>query len=556
MILFLLNYEQDRKNLSIDEYFTIGDLQEACLIKYSLRDEDIDYIYFLSENKLIILGTDELRYSDTVSDMINKYNIFEYKIFIKKYYEITNMSEITYDYTLNNTVRRMMYYRFQSYLQERNDRLIAERLLNQEIQENEIESESESESEIQEIDINNENQTQNTRNYSPSEYEDDISDFTSDYSDNEQKNIENNEDNSSDNIQNITVNNQNSYTGQSINDISDESSSDSDYNNENEDNNTEEKKKDSEIEYNNNNSIRNIDSTPLQLTNPYSENEVVIQRGIIPTRSVNRPINSLNSRNSFISNYTSRNRRFIPIQRFRRRHMDIRRSRFRERLNEIEAQYGLSLNTFNEESLRNESANTVSSLMNLMNRTIGLISIHDLLNEYSSGLNTTLSNISNNSNRSSVNIQTPPTTMTMSNLPNTENNNDIHRNIRNMINQINIDDENQNNHVLIDTPEDVKILMSQEEFSEMECKTYIEYIQRVRPESINTITENNEIEIVIDDNDICTICTDDFKITDDIIILPKCNHIFHKQCIGRWLTEFKNKCPLCNTDVSDNPIHV
>jgi hypothetical protein len=125
-----------------------------------------------------------------------------------------------------------------------------------------------------------------------------------------------------------------------------------------------------------------------------------------------------------------------------------------------------------------------------------------------------------------------------------------------MINQINIDDENQNNNVLIDTLEDVKILMSQDEFDEMKCGTYIEYIQRVRPESINTITENNETEIVIDDNDICTICTDDFTITDVMINLPKCNHIFHKQCIGRWLTEFKNKCPLCNTDVSDNPIHV
>jgi RING-H2 zinc finger protein RHA1 len=54
----------------------------------------------------------------------------------------------------------------------------------------------------------------------------------------------------------------------------------------------------------------------------------------------------------------------------------------------------------------------------------------------------------------------------------------------------------------------------------------------------------------------CSICSDDFTIISTIIDLPKCNHIFHRRCIGRWLTEFKNKCPLCNTDVSDNPIHV
>ena len=52
----------------------------------------------------------------------------------------------------------------------------------------------------------------------------------------------------------------------------------------------------------------------------------------------------------------------------------------------------------------------------------------------------------------------------------------------------------------------------------------------------NIITEENIIE------DKCNICH--FKTTEDKIKL-KCNHIFHKKCIGNTISKIYN-CPYCN----------
>ena len=52
----------------------------------------------------------------------------------------------------------------------------------------------------------------------------------------------------------------------------------------------------------------------------------------------------------------------------------------------------------------------------------------------------------------------------------------------------------------------------------------------------------------LENNDVCSICLEDF--TENITILPKCNHKFHKNCITDW---FKNKmiCPLCKTSYTN-----
>ena len=42
---------------------------------------------------------------------------------------------------------------------------------------------------------------------------------------------------------------------------------------------------------------------------------------------------------------------------------------------------------------------------------------------------------------------------------------------------------------------------------------------------------------------ICSICTEEFDINDDIGIL-KCNHIFHTKCITEW-GHYKCECPIC-----------
>ena len=48
----------------------------------------------------------------------------------------------------------------------------------------------------------------------------------------------------------------------------------------------------------------------------------------------------------------------------------------------------------------------------------------------------------------------------------------------------------------------------------------------------------------------CLICLDNFKNNDDSIILP-CIHIFHAECIKKWLKN-KNSCPICKSKIDNN----
>jgi hypothetical protein len=41
----------------------------------------------------------------------------------------------------------------------------------------------------------------------------------------------------------------------------------------------------------------------------------------------------------------------------------------------------------------------------------------------------------------------------------------------------------------------------------------------------------------------CSICTEDFRESEDIRVLP-CSHIYHKCCIDPWLLDFGGNCPL------------
>ena len=45
----------------------------------------------------------------------------------------------------------------------------------------------------------------------------------------------------------------------------------------------------------------------------------------------------------------------------------------------------------------------------------------------------------------------------------------------------------------------------------------------------------------------CVICMEEFKEKDEIRELD-CKHIFHKNCIDKWLTEHK-KCPIDNHEI-------
>ena len=76
--------------------------------------------------------------------------------------------------------------------------------------------------------------------------------------------------------------------------------------------------------------------------------------------------------------------------------------------------------------------------------------------------------------------------------------------------------------------EDVKIILSEEQFNNLECTSFEEL----------HLNENKE----------CLICIENFKDEDDVIKIP-CNHIFHKNCIKSWVCEESNKCPICRLEI-------
>ena len=64
----------------------------------------------------------------------------------------------------------------------------------------------------------------------------------------------------------------------------------------------------------------------------------------------------------------------------------------------------------------------------------------------------------------------------------------------------------------------------------------------------------NEIETIsvesIGENKDCFVCIEPFEENDRIKKL-KCSHIYHEECIKKWLCEESNKCPVCRVVVSE-----
>ncbi len=55
----------------------------------------------------------------------------------------------------------------------------------------------------------------------------------------------------------------------------------------------------------------------------------------------------------------------------------------------------------------------------------------------------------------------------------------------------------------------------------------------------------------------CSICLEAFESQDNINTLHNCQHIYHPECINKWLTEHKN-CPYCRAEAykKDSVIHI
>ncbi|KGN56500.1 hypothetical protein Csa_010889 [Cucumis sativus] len=45
----------------------------------------------------------------------------------------------------------------------------------------------------------------------------------------------------------------------------------------------------------------------------------------------------------------------------------------------------------------------------------------------------------------------------------------------------------------------------------------------------------------------CAVCLCEFQDDDEVRFLKNCKHIFHKECLDRWMIRDQRSCPLCRT---------
>merc|ERR1719359_373024 len=87
------------------------------------------------------------------------------------------------------------------------------------------------------------------------------------------------------------------------------------------------------------------------------------------------------------------------------------------------------------------------------------------------------------------------------------------------------------------TPDDYELLLRLDETVERptSSKENVDGLPRARAE--DAIGE------------VCTVCLDPFHLNDTISLLPRCKHLFHKDCVSKWLLERHRVCPLCSVEV-------
>ncbi|KAG6386888.1 hypothetical protein SASPL_152065 [Salvia splendens] len=62
------------------------------------------------------------------------------------------------------------------------------------------------------------------------------------------------------------------------------------------------------------------------------------------------------------------------------------------------------------------------------------------------------------------------------------------------------------------------------------------------------VTIFRELEMS-DEEEMCSICLVEFEEEDSVTKLPKCGHLFHGECIEKWLDKCRFSCPLCRSSL-------
>lgn len=85
------------------------------------------------------------------------------------------------------------------------------------------------------------------------------------------------------------------------------------------------------------------------------------------------------------------------------------------------------------------------------------------------------------------------------------------------------------------------------------CRFLVDPHHQPQPES----SENPDWELDVPvsryekkgDEEMCSICLVEFEEEDSVNKLPKCGHLFHAECLERWLDRCQFTCPLCRSSV-------
>lgn len=67
--------------------------------------------------------------------------------------------------------------------------------------------------------------------------------------------------------------------------------------------------------------------------------------------------------------------------------------------------------------------------------------------------------------------------------------------------------------------------------------------------------ETVQVEKLIIEGALCSICLELFRITNELVCANHCNHIFHKTCLDEWLQQ-NETCPNCRTNLNRNNVFV
>ncbi|XP_050204652.1 E3 ubiquitin-protein ligase RHA2B-like [Mercurialis annua] len=75
---------------------------------------------------------------------------------------------------------------------------------------------------------------------------------------------------------------------------------------------------------------------------------------------------------------------------------------------------------------------------------------------------------------------------------------------------------------------------------------YIQLIEEKNPTVIHSCKQSPVAE--------CAVCLSEFGDGDYVRKLVKCKHVFHRDCVDKWLQQYLATCPLCRTKVLPDEI--